>query len=233
MWYIESTPHIFSSASHTGFISIQPSLDGGVCRSENNKTANNNCINKWTFLRWRLGPSQPLIHDSESLPEFLPELDPDILWWKRNCERAVVMEQTNKTHWWSFSWCSTFPSPLSRIASSQHALVSYVRDQKNSENWYTMALRGPPYGPWWRQGSKSSTRCQYLYTVTYYMSLTFGRLKGSFLTKLVVARASSFEEARSKQRSTMESCEPGIGKWILIRYLAMQLIVLHLTVLRV
>ena len=165
----------------------------------------------------------------------LPELDPDILWYD-NCERAVVMvtkEETNKTHWWSFSWCSTFPSPLSRIASSQHALVSYVRDQKNSENWYTMALRGPPYGPWWRQGSKSSTRCQYLYTVTYYMSLTFGRLKGSFLTKLVVARASSFEEARSKQRSTMESCEPGIGKWTLIWYLVMQLIVLHLTVLRV
>ena len=111
--------------------------------------------------------------------------------------------------------------------------VSYVRDQKNSENLYTMALQGPPYGPWWRQGSKSSTRCQYLYTVTYYMSLTFGRLKGSFLTKLVVARASSFEEARSKQRSTMESCEPGIGKWTVIWYLAMQLIVLHLTVLRV
>lgn len=207
-------------------------LRRGVCPSENNKTANNNCINKWTFLKWRLGPSQPLIHDSESVPGSCQN------WTLTSCDTTTAngqMSWLRKDKRIKHTGQASPGAPRPRVLHQElfhrnmpRCRMSETKQIESCTVWHCTAHM--VHGGY---GSKSSTRCQYLYAVMYYMSLTFGRLKGSFLTKLVVTRTSSFEEARSKQRSTMESCEPGIWKWTLVWYLAMQLIFLHLTVLRV
>ena len=170
MWYIESTPHIFLSTSHLGFVWMWnlPLWVWCVCWKTTLPTRivstnglswihySHSSVTATHPVRWR--------YDLPPEPGFFTTAT-------AGCETMATKEETDKTHWPSFSWCARSPS-LSRIVSSQHAQVSYVRDQTNSER-HSMALRSP-HDPWWLWVKVQHKMSIFVYCDVLYYTLSFG-----------------------------------------------------------